>query len=582
MTAIILAFGSHLFRSTNKAKLGGTPINSNANKVKQSANKIKKTRPAKNKDLSSFERYMTLVNQSTQLMKSGNIIAKLIEGFTSTVTEKNNSLLSYYNENANLKNVKFYVTRSQLGTDYSNQIKRIKQGPTYETFKKHILDTRADALSTNSRQSLKATAGCNQRLFCFLDDKTFLTIGDILHLTGFDRPNIKEFGTMQSKVSKQLNDQKNEYLKNMINSTKIPKTIVEGVMNATDRKKEEPQKKSKVVKYYSTLLETIFTLKITNVMPMHNTTVAIHLVKFKKLSIAINEATINDIINHVTYLTPGSKWTSELEERGYLHYEKIPYQSVKEISKYNGFTKNLVTTLDVNLTKNESFLDRVEVLNTWKRTLGPRCEWKFELNEIFKHGIYLNQIYEYNHDNNFQRNTPVSCFFIIEAFGDRRSTIIRLEDNEIFPGSYSPVSLQMEMEFSYKHLAKPSESDKIHYYELISKNNEFDDDEESDLFYPDREQKFNVDFDEIIIDSISGRKKPKGNKKYRLEMGDDYQSENKLESLLEKLGSILPKTEKDNITEDDLPFIDVNGENNQEDDDGDIEDFDSPSDIKFD
>lgn len=582
-TFIILAFGSHLFRNGNP-KIGGTPIKSNENKVKQSASKIKKQRSANNKDLDLFKRYMTLVNESNQLMKSGSVIAKLIEGFSSTVTEKNNSLLSFYNQNVNLKDVKFYVTRCQLGTSYSNQIRRIKQGPTYETFQKHILSTRSDALSTGGRQNLKATAGCNQRVFCFLDDKTFLTINDILHLTGFDRPNVKEFKTMQSKVSQQINYKKDEIIKNLLNNTQIPKPVVEGVMKAKDRKKQEPTKESKVVKYYSTLLETIFTLKITNVMLVHNTTIAIHLVKFKENSIAVNEATINDIINHVTYSTPATEWSDELTERGYLHYEKIPYQSVKQVGKYNGYTKNFVTTLDVNLTQNESFLDRVEVLNTWRRTLGPRCEWKFELNEIFKHGIYLNKIYEYNHDSSFKRNTPISCFFIIEAFGDRRSTIIRLEDNEIFPGSYSPVSLQMEMEFSYKHLAKPSESDKIHYYELISKNNEFEDEEESELFYPDREQKFNVNFDEIIIDSIAGRKTTKG-KKYRLEMGDDsYKSENKLESLLDKLGSLLPQKEKDNLTEDDLPFIDVNGENDQilNTDDDQEEEFDSPADINFD
>lgn len=559
-----MVFGSN---SSKKGipKINGNPISANSDRVKKALKKMPSGPGSVTaKTMEKTSNYLAELAESSNKLKVANVVYTLIRNYSSLVSEKNKSLLSSYNDNiTSLKDIKMLRTQVQLGSNHSNQIKRLMTGPTYEIFRKNILDTRSDTLSPADRTKLKANCGINQRCYAFLSSKTFITVEDLIYLTQLDKSENK----LDSTIRQEFNKMKDHYISNItkVNSEYVPKRVREELEQLSENLKFKFKKKQigtdKIVKYFSAILETTLTLKITNMMPFYKAHIGIHLVKFSDAALKQNEATIDDIINQITYAS-SQKTATEIENLDYLRLEKIPRESIKKLEPDdNGFIKTMSTTLDINLTKNECFLEQCELLNTWTRVLGPRSQWRFEINEIFRNGIYLNKLQEFRirNSNNFKNNTPISTFLIIESFGDNRSSAIRLEDGEVFPGVYSPCNLQFEFELSYKHLGKPSEPDNILHFEKVTKNNDFEDEQNATMFYPNRQQKFNVDFDEISIDgsisSSSKKKSPK--KKYRLEINPEVPDDTRLESLLKSIGNLAGSSnnDKQNITSDDLPFI---------------------------
>lgn len=148
---------------------------------------------------------------------------------------------------------------------------------------------------------------------------------------------------------------------------------------------------------------------------------------------------------------------------------------------------------------------------------------------------------------------------------------MRYEDNEIISGLYSPVRSSFEYELGISHISN-NEIDRIDdilTFTNIRKTEEFDDPVLSETFYPNRQVKFNVDMDDIVI---LNEKKAKPNAKFKLKITNnliesDYND--KLEDIKNALFKQNDKNVKNsgvNLTPDNIGF--ENAMQNKTDTDG--------------
>lgn len=135
-------------------------------------------------------------------------------------------------------------------------------------------------------------------------------------------------------------------------------------------------------------------------------------------------------------------------------------------------------------------------------------QWHFELTERFKDGIYLNKLHDLTTEKKevAHEDAPMTYFFMLEYFGDPRASVQRDKDKEILSGIYSPCNLAFEIDVRASYLADPEDTDEIHCYKRISKDTEFEDEVYGSHFYPTREERFNVDFDNVQIGENKGSK----------------------------------------------------------------------------
>lgn len=444
-------------------------------------------------------------------------------------------------------------TYVKIGRPYSKKIKSFLQGPVYDRFTKILSETRKDYLQPALKSELYSRAGANQKNFTFIDKDFFVTVGDIMELTDFHSNH---------KVAIE-----NEYIKFF---NKALKAMEDNTLSL-QLKKRLDKKSSDVnmVRHYAALLGQETILKIYNRLPVYKVNLKLHMVRFNRMESSNEVDSIFGLIEELIWKNGSATLEEYTKTKDRVAYkkllegmEKIPEKKIKKkiSSSTCDFSRQLHTTLDVQIIESEIFKRHCTVVKSWERTIPTGGTWHITVEELFGDGIYLNKLYELD-NKKINRDRPLNHFFIIESFGDPSADIFRIKDEETFPRMHSPVLLSYDLKLSINHLSKAADQDEVMSYQKITKSTEFIDESLGLEFYPSREEYLNIDFDEINI----GKPNPKH--KYRLEYNRsilENQQTSQMDRFMDKLLKVDPEAAK-KASKDDLDFIssDISDDNQE-------------------
>ena len=526
-------------KKPNGNKFGREIQKSNPDAVAKATKKINglKSKQINQKNMKSLFDYIVLMSKSNSSFKFGPLISCVIDvasALNDPTTNNSKNLLTTCNQNLDVNNVKYLKTKVTIGHKHSAQINKFKSGPTFEVISRTLHSSLSDSLSVENRKSLYSQHGVNQRCFSFIGNKSYLNLGNVKDLTDYDFSH-------QEKITNDFN--------NVIDSLKN---------NVTDPR-SVGQYDRKITKRYAALLESRSCIRITNVLPMYNSNVKIHLIKFNESSLQKDRATIPKLIRDIQY---SKKILNAGDEKSFILERLFPDDLIENHN--NSVSDQVVTTANSNIMQLEAFKSSCTCVRTWKRCLGPNSTWEFDLREIYYNGIYLNKLHELDLMK-LSDKTPLSTFICIESVGDRRCALKRKVDNSIFYAQSSPGMHQYELEHKIKYLANPETSDEIFVTKKKFHNDAFEDPTVGEDYYPERSTtKFNVDFDNI---DITGRSKKT---EYELDISSNGNQLEETTDLLQKFISRISKFdqhEASQVTPDDLEFITNNDDEDSNNDD---------------
>jgi hypothetical protein len=283
-------------------------------------------------------------------------------------------------------------------------------------------------------------------------------------------------------------------------------------------------------------------------MPVYDLNVIIHLVKFRNFDSKVT--TVKELVKDLKASTAESARNKRYLER--IKTKDIKQEIEPDKSVEFDFSRQLVTSLNLSITKLESFKKNCILVNSWKRKLPTGGHWYFTINEKFKDGVYLNKFHELIEDK-IDLDTPINSFLLIEYYGDNKASVFRKADKETISSVYSPCYIGYEMNVSLTHVADINKPDEILCYSKLKKTDEFEDENLAMDFYPTREEKFNVNFEDIII----GEEQTKKDAKFKLELNSsilENQTMSKFDAIIQRITKADPEA-AESITPDDLSFM---------------------------
>jgi len=295
-----------------------------------------------------------------------------------------------------------------MARSHNSKIKAYLRWPIYESLPKCLVDSQQDWLSSDDRKHFKATTGINEQGIVFLEQDTFLTIGDAIELAGHE---------YSDKIKKQF-DKIEKKFKSKLKNTDLEKNTAEEFL----KKLKTREKEKGMVHFYSGLLEMETEIRIMNKMPVYDCNIAVRLVKLRSLE--GNVVTVKDVFNDIYY-------SEETLNKNHLYLDRIEPVDIfqKTIPKEGElkFKRQLNTSLRINPTNIESFKQNCIVVKTWRKRLKTGDHWYVKINEKFRNGIYLNRLEELK-NNNTPQDTLINYFLIIEFYGDNRASVLRKKD----------------------------------------------------------------------------------------------------------------------------------------------------------
>lgn len=546
-------------RSPKMSKSGVSQIN------EFDLNNLKKKLTSSNKDIHNgyvrtlLEEFSKCIFDSKNQYRIGNIFLTVAEAAVNSLVNapgKDVPIVHYNSSNNSLDNTQteYFKTVVRIGKSYNSKIKAYLNGPTYEKFTKKICNTKEDYLETVYKKQLMSSSGVNQRNYTFLDCDCFLSIGDVLNFINYDEEVYPKLDTMYKGLIEIIKQ-------NATNTTKVDETV-ETLLKMGNRMKaralkrpEEANVNNKMIRHFAAILNQKLNLKIYSRIPVYDTHAIIRLVRFKNVD-SKESPNLDTLLQNLIW-EENYKFNQNWGEK--IHAKSIKKQIEPKLDAR--FSKQLHTTLDVDLAHLESFTNACEIVKTWYRRMPAGATWDFEIKERFKNGIYLNKIYELigkDNKNNFL-DTPVSYFIMIEFYGDNRASVRRNSDGETFESIYSPIEIGYDFQFQIEHLAHTSSQDEILNYEKTTKLKEFDDLKLGLQYYPRRQERLNIDDTNVKI----GDKNPDG--QFTLLFTKSI-LENQQLSILEELQKNLSGDKKAfRINEDDIPYMDNSTLNEDED-----------------
>jgi hypothetical protein len=206
------------------------------------------------------------------------------------------------------------------------------------------------------------------------------------------------------------------------------------------------------------------------------------------------------------------------------------------------------------LTDSIQFNDRARIVHEWNRVLGPGDAWEFNLHCHFGKGIHLNYLYDLEYEN---PNHPANYIFAMSYVGDRKSSVTRKKDKDLFFGM-SPSKLHIEFQHKLCYLTELKNDEEIpavyrkkHREEDFEENSEFE-----QTFCPDREPSFNINYNDISLINDEPPKKGEREKKFNMNYGTTL---NPVENNMNLLDQIAEKFSEANfetkdLTEEDAKF----------------------------
>jgi hypothetical protein len=596
------------------AKTGSKMSSKNPDSMKKSLKNFEKisNKPVSKKTLTGIREFIQTLSDCNSTFKTGNIIGTIFQGIELLSDSADNKrLLSFYNDNVKYKKSSIYNTFVNIGDDHCKKINQLKNGPIHETEYRELLNTKKDALSTESRASLKTNHGINQRSYSFMKN-LHLTVGDVKELTNFeskhkDKINENFLGFLFNSWRDEQTDMWREW--SNLNKTDSAEDEVIKIRTIekdksvahlksylkTNNDKKKLKRQSKIVRYNAGLLETSLKLQIMNMLPVYHTNVRIYLLKFNPTAIASNGATIDKLLSNImpAYLEDANKRKERFTKKFKTFFNGKKEEPLKDIEKYieeltqenimfkpipmlervkvtnikkeneNEYQYQLVTTLNCNIPRLESFKDRCDIIKFWDKKIGPGDIWKFNLKETFRNGLYLNKLSELTRNHGVSDNTPISYFIMVECYGDNTAAVLRKSDQEMFGNVYSPSKLQFEMDFQYKYLAQAENPDEIAVFSKSSNDKQFEDEQTGAFYYPDRQEYLNINFEDIDLLGAESKEAKFQLRDSIIKIEGDN-PDNISSALQEALNYIMKKNPNQTLTKDEMEFISTDDIDNED------------------
>ena len=483
-----------------------------------------------------------------------------IQSITNSLNEQTSLTGLTHVSNLGVNTSTITKTVYHIGKPTTTKIKNQLRTPLVEFCNKSLAESSKDYIQHSKRKHLTLKTGFEQKGFSFLLEDTFLRVSDLLTLFGKDK-NIKQ-----------------NILKNK-----------NGLRNV-----------------YGCLYNTELNLKLSSGIDYYSSYIKIHLIKVTDNHDDVRTL-VSEITNNGVHRTPVNKNSDEdkkdsnlrtklkdqalkftqekteeaikksnipkdlknfllkerLKNEGSLRGKASDFGKINDDEQYtepspslldktNKFSVNFDTSIRTKLTDSIQFRDRAKIIHTWHKILTPGSIWDFNLIQHFGQGIHLNYLYDIENLNN---DHPVSYCIVIEHFGDRKAKLIRKKDNDVFFG-YGPSRLRVEFKHSVKYLGiqKDDALDSMDPTPCVYKTKKNDNDFEErssfyDLFTPDREPRFNVNFESIQM--IEDNKLTGKTKDFLLQYDETViPSDNLLDALKENYQNRGFKG--DHLTEDDL------------------------------
>lgn len=413
----------------------------------------------------------------------------------------------------------YFKTSFSVGRKMSARMKKLKNGPYTETITKDFVDSNTDYQTGVKRKQLLIKNGFNEKNFAFLLEDHYLTIDDWLKIYNVE----KIFGNERSKNS---------------------------ILNMSRKK-------------YGCALEMRNTFKLINRMENYSAHIKIHCLQLRDCNCDVRSA-----VREITYknkakiastnnLTDAKDNESPRELIGKIfRKDQIRVDDVN--NKENKFSANLKTTLECKLQDSDNFNARFVHVKSWQRTLAPFSIWEFKFKHHLGNGVNLNKLWNIQCNNNSYTSDYV---FIIETVGDRRASIRRNSDKTVNLG-YSPVNILVEFKKQLKYLAKLEDENEFLTIGSTKRDESFEEDSElANIFQPDRNAKFTVDFDNIeYLDE------PNPEAEYTLEYNKSLLTTSDaprgLASLVKQFEAYGQNST--NVTEDDLGNLDLSSQEQEE------------------
>lgn len=446
-----------------------------------------------------------------------------------------------------------YITRlsCHLGKRGGRRMKKAKQGAFHGTNRIILEDTERDRLSHGHRVMLNGECGFNQKGFDFLMEDTFVSLNDLKQITNWTEYE-KQISKQESSIKEQFKNFESiiEFLDDP--KKKIKRTIEkasEESLKVDPRDKIKRAKsydfKAKVEarKYFAGITKIRTKLKIRNILPVYNAHVIVHLCRSKD---PFDLVRMDDLFESVSNTERNAFGDGIRPDR--LYKADVLKDTVEDFK----FKASMTCALETKLNRIECFYNSTKIVKSWSRKLPEHSQWHLDITEHLGDGIYLNNLMNFKKCS-MPTKTPMNYFFVIEYFGDPRASVTRNKDNDTFNG-YSPVKLSYRFSQEIHFIVNQNEPDKPIVLSYPTDDGAFDSDDLAKEFYPTRQTKFNVDFDNIKIDGSSNNKKSK-NEEFTLDLSTDIVSTSVLKELTESLENLgVDKDILNNLTEDDLPF----------------------------
>lgn len=400
-----------------------------------------------------------------------------------------------------------HKTHTHIGKKSKGKIKLLKKNPLLDVTTKTFSDSLSDYQGHTKREQLKIVEGFNQKNFTFLMEDSIFTVEDIFKLF---------------KVNKRF--------------------------------KKDFQDDDSLKEVFGCILKNHFQIKIKNRLVNYSSHIKIHLIK-----ITDNSKDIRNLIESITHnSTIGSQDTAGRIPK------KFQFSDPITTNKSNKISCSFLTDLRAGLNQSTRFKETAKIVKSWQMTLPPSSIWEFNLTTHYGEGIHLNTIYDlYKNAENYkdqdpeksegniieidplsvvgkslketienwkdrkeiridkrkwmkilqeseQKTTdrknlyhPINYVFCIETVGDRRGSIERVKEGDVF-GGYSPSFLTFEFLKNMTFLTEQENEDNLCVYKKIQQDRDFDESSEfHEIFNPTRTSKLNVNFEDI---SFPGQK----------------------------------------------------------------------------
>lgn len=358
-----------------------------------------------------------------------------------------------------------------------------------------LFDTKRDCLSIEDKLSLITESGFNQSIIDIFDKDSFITLEDLWYLTHASHQIEKATNKAKVRKNKALNhiiDENRE--ENKTNVKKLKAKLAKQQLDSLGTSR-----------LYSLVQKIKTTLYINSDMPAYITNIKVSLCTHALFR------TCDERKGALSTYDLYTKIINEIdnpEERSIIKKNLLGRER-SNIAKSKHFKKTLFVLPGTRINSSKTFQDNVRVLRSYKFQLRPTEVAVIELIHNFERGIDLFDL------KGCEINEACAhTFFIIEATGSGNARLtLNNGMDQIKENGCAPIKLRYEMNRKITFISNDNEYED-YPISILDKpiNSNFEDGTLAEFFYPSRDEKFNVNLQDLDI----GGKNPTA--KWRLDM----------------------------------------------------------------